>query len=153
MTSTAVTDPASRCPDPVARRLVTEAFTAIRRVYVPERHQIAAAVLADGQVYLGLHLDAMVGRAAMCAEPAAVAAARLVTNAPLTAIAAVRYPKPSESVGPRIVPPCGLCRELLIDHGGPSMTTVLDHGGTGVLVPLSDLLPHKYIGTKWAAAR
>jgi len=145
----AVADPSVRCADPVARRLVAAAFAQIERVYVPERHQIAAAVLdADGGVHLGLHLDAMVGRAAACAEPAAVSAARLATKAPLVAVAAVRYPKPSEDGGARIVPPCGLCRELLLDHGAPGFAAVID-AGVPALVPLADLLPHKYVGTKW----
>ncbi|MEY9958887.1 hypothetical protein [Streptacidiphilus sp. MAP5-52] len=145
-----VTDPSQGCPDPLASTLARAAFTLIARVYVPERHQIAAAVLdADGGVHLGLHLDAMVGRAAVCAEPAAVAAARIMTAAPLVAIAAVRFPKPSEDPVARLVPPCGLCRELLIDHGAPNVAAVVDVGGLGQLVPLDELLPHKYRGTKW----
>jgi cytidine deaminase len=147
----AVADPAALCPDPLAGALASSAFNAIQRVYVPERHQIAAAVAtADGRTFLGLHLDAMVGRAAVCAEAAAVAAARLETRSPLVAIATVRYPKPTEEPEARIVPPCGLCRELLIDHGAPEMTAAVVIGGTGVLVPLRDLLPHKYVGSKWS---
>jgi cytidine deaminase len=147
----AVASPAALCADPVAARLAQAAFTAIEGVYVPERHQIAAAVLdADGAVHLGLHLDAMVGRAAVCAEPAAVAAARLATRAPLVAVAAVRYPKPVEEPVARLVPPCGLCRELLLDHGAAGITAVLATGeGRGDLVPLEQLLPFKYVGTKW----
>ncbi|MFJ2397392.1 hypothetical protein ACIOTI_32165 [Streptomyces sp. NPDC087843] len=152
MTGRRVADPAADCPDPVARTLVAAAFAAIESRYVLDRHQIAAAVLdADGTVHLGLHLDAMVGRAAVCAEAGALSAARLVTGAELIAVAAVRYPKPTEEAVARVVPPCGLCRELLVDHA-PRLRGVV-HDGTGLtLTPLAGLLPHKYVGTKWAPA-
>ncbi|MGW1939225.1 hypothetical protein [Streptomyces goshikiensis] len=148
MSGRVVPDPAHTCADRVAKDLVTAAFRAIRGRYVQDRHQIAAAVLdADGRVHLGLHLDAMVGRAAVCAEAGAVSAARLVTDAELIAVAAVRYPKPTEAPLARVVPPCGLCRELLLDHA-PRLAVVLP-GATSGLTPLAGLLPHKYVGTKW----
>jgi cytidine deaminase len=147
----AVADPGASCPDPAIRALVSAAFMAIAARYVPERHQIAAALLdADGGVHLGLHLDAMVGRAAVCAEAGALSSARLTTGAPLIAVAAVRYPKPSETSGARVVPPCGLCRELLADHA-PGLSVVISDSGQIVPVPLATLFPHKYVGTKWAS--
>lgn len=139
--------------DPVgnADRLIASAYQAISARYAVERHQIAAALLdADGTVHLGLHLDAMVGRAAVCAEAGALSTARLSTSAPLIAIAAVRHPKPTETMPARIVPPCGLCRELLLDYA-PDIRVVLRESGLGEAVPLAELLPHKYVGTKWAA--
>ncbi|MFD9609197.1 hypothetical protein ACFWWS_07500 [Streptomyces sp. NPDC059083] len=145
-----VPDPSVLCGDPVARRLVAAAFSAIEEHYEEGRHQIAAAVLdADGQVHLGLHLEGMVGRASACAESGALSAARMVTRAPLTAAAAVRYPKPSEDPVARIVPPCGVCRELLADHltdGRAVIATARDAAG---FLPVDSLLPHKYVGTKW----
>lgn len=148
MSGRVVPDPAHTCADRTAKDLVTAAFLAIRGRYVQDRHQIAAAVLdADGRVHLGLHLDAMVGRAAVCAEAGAVSAARLVTHAELIAVAAVRYPKPTEPQLARIVPPCGLCRELLLDHA-PRLHVVAPDTPAR-LVALTDLLPHKYLGTKW----
>ncbi|MBH1933282.1 hypothetical protein I5Q34_03085 [Streptomyces sp. AV19] len=144
-------DLASLCTDPAARLLVSAAFTTIRERYIQARHQIAAAILdADQGIHLGLHVDAMVGRAAVCAEAGALSAARLATSAPLIAVAAVRYPKPTETCGARIVPPCGLCRELLLDHA-PDLRAVIADGPHAGLTPLAILLPHKYVGTKWPA--
>lgn len=149
MTGRRVEDPALSCPEPTARLLVSAAFSAISERYVLARHQIAAAILdADGGIHLGLHVDAMVGRAAVCAEAGALSAARLATGAQLTAVAAVRYPKPAEAPIARIVPPCGLCRELLLDHA-PGMRAVVADSGRSVLTPMTGLLPHKYVGTKW----
>jgi cytidine deaminase len=131
--------------------LVTAAYEVIAGRYVPERHQIGAALLdAGGGVHLGLHLDAMVGRAAVCAEAVALGAARLAAASGLVAIAAVRYPKPAEQGRARVVPPCGLCRELLLDYA-PGLSAVITTGNTTWQVPLASLLPHKYAGTKWPA--
>ncbi|MFF4409526.1 hypothetical protein [Streptomyces sp. NPDC001404] len=153
MSRPAVEDPAPQCTDPTARLLVAAAFAAIRSRYAEARHQIAAAIIdADQRIHLGLHVDAMVGRAAVCAEAGALSAARLATDAPLIAVAAVRYPKPTETCGARIVPPCGLCRELLLDHA-PGLRAVVDDDRQAVLVPLAGLLPHKYVGTKWPPTR
>ncbi|MEU2514501.1 hypothetical protein [Streptomyces syringium] len=151
MSGPAVEDPSAQCADATARLLIAAAFTAIRDRYVEARHQIAAAIIdADRRIHLGLHVDAMVGRAAVCAEAGALSAARLATSAPLIALAAVRYPKPTETCGARIVPPCGLCRELLLDHA-PELRAAIYDGARVGLTPLAGLLPHKYVGTKWPA--
>ncbi|MFI6324804.1 hypothetical protein ACIBG8_45275 [Nonomuraea sp. NPDC050556] len=132
-------------------RLMAAALDLITSRYRLARHQIGAALLdADGDIHVGLHLDAMVGRAAVCAEAVALGVARMATNAPIVLAAAVRHPKPDE-IGPaRLVPPCGLCRELLLDHAPGISVLVADAPGPRA-VPLADLLPHKYIGTKWSA--
>ncbi|MFF6829883.1 hypothetical protein [Streptomyces longwoodensis] len=151
MSGRVVPAPATGRGDPAVQRLVQAAFETIRSRYVLARHQIAAAILdADGTVHVGLHVDAMIGRAAVCAEACALSAARLSTDAALVAVAAVRYPKPTEPPEARLVPACGLCRELLLDHA-PDLTVAIN-GSKGIeLMPLKGLLPHKYVGTKWAA--
>nr|BEK65725.1 hypothetical protein KPHV_29520 [Kitasatospora purpeofusca] len=142
-------NPAGTCPDETAARLVATAYDAIRHRYVEGRRQIAAAVLAaDGRVFVGLHLEAMVGCYSLCAERAALAQAALYSDHPLVAMAAVRYPKPSEGGPARIVAPCGGCRELVLDHA-PGIQVVVPRDERGVLVPLAELLPDKYVGTKW----
>ncbi|WP_436758707.1 hypothetical protein [Streptosporangium sp. V21-05] len=150
MTAVERGDPSGACQDEVGRRLVAAAHELIAERYVLARHQIGAALLdTDGTVHLGLHLDAMVGRAAICAEAVALGVARMATRAPLVAVAAVRFPKPSEDGPARIVPPCGLCRELLLDHE-PGLSVVVSIKGVGTCAPLAELLPHKYVGTKWS---
>ncbi|MFB7618317.1 hypothetical protein [Kitasatospora sp. NPDC056181] len=142
-------NPAATCPDPQAARLVATAYDTIRRRYVEGRHQIGAAIIAaDGKVYVGIHLEAMVGRFSVCAEMAALAAARLYTDQPLLAVAAVRHPKPSEAADARIVSPCGGCREVLLDHA-PQIQAVVPQGEQGLFAALHTMLPIKYVGTKW----
>ncbi|MEV7282429.1 hypothetical protein [Streptomyces sp. NPDC093111] len=53
---------------------------------------------------------------------------------------------------PRIVPPCGVCRELLADHLTGGRAVIASAPDTALLVAVDELLPHKYIGTKWTTA-
>ncbi|MER5648694.1 cytidine deaminase [Streptosporangium sp. NPDC002524] len=143
-------DPSTDCTDPTSRRVVATAFALISSRYVLARHQIGAAILdREGGLHLGLHVDAMVGRAAVCAEAVALGVARMATSAPLVLVAAVRHPKPDERTPARLVPPCGLCRELLLDHA-PDLAAVIGGPLGPRTAALAELLPHKYVGTKWA---
>ncbi|MDH6132428.1 cytidine deaminase [Kitasatospora sp. MAA4] len=144
-------NPAHLCTEFEARRLVSVAFDLIRQRYVVERHQIASAILAaDGRIIVGLHSEAMVGRFSVCAETAALSSAILCGASPV-AIAAVRYPKPSEEGPARIVAPCGACRELLLDYA-PDIGVVIQRGDSAGLIPVSQEFPDKYRGTKWGVA-
>ncbi|MEV0754972.1 hypothetical protein [Streptosporangium sp. NPDC050280] len=152
MTPSPEKDPSAGCGDETNRRVVAAAYELISSRYVLARHQIGAAILdRNGGLHLGLHLDAMVGRAAVCAEAVALGVARMATTAPLIMVAAVRYPKPQEDEPARLVPPCGLCRELLLDHA-PALAVVVGTPLGPRTVPLAELLPHKYVGTKWATS-
>ncbi|MDT0381312.1 cytidine deaminase [Streptomyces sp. DSM 42041] len=127
----------------LAREVITER-------YAENRHQIGAVVVTgDGRVFTGIHLEAMVGRASVCAEAVALGQARAAGAGDLMLALAVRHPKPSEERRDiKLVPPCGLCRELLLDYG-PRVSTVVQDGDEMRVVPLASLLPHKYVGTKW----
>ncbi|MGQ0840311.1 cytidine deaminase [Actinokineospora sp.] len=133
--------------------LVEHARAAITPRYAENRHQIGAVILAgDGRIFTGIHLEAMVGRASICAEAVALGKACAAGATDLRVVAAVRHPKPSEAAREiKLVPPCGLCRELLLDYGRDLRVVVATDGELD-LVPLSGMLPHKYVGTKWPAA-
>lgn len=128
---------------------VEAASAAITRCYRLARHQIGSALVsASGSVYTGIHLEAMVGRASICAEAVALGNAILAQDQNLLVLASVRNPKPTETSEARLVPPCGLCRELLLDYF-PKLSVVLDVADRMELLPLEKFLPHKYRGTKW----
>lgn len=133
-----------------ARLLVRYASETITPRYAENRHQIGAAILTgDGRVFTGLHLEAMVGRASICAEAVALGAAKAAGSSDLRAVVAVRHPKPSETEREiEVVPPCGLCRELLLDYG-PQIQAVTPMADGLEFVSLAKMLPHKYVGTKW----
>ncbi|MEU6828765.1 hypothetical protein ABZ894_08950 [Nocardia beijingensis] len=134
----------------VARSMIARAGQLIRRHYLEEHHQIGAVVLdSNGHYHDGIHLEAMIGRASTCAEACALANGVMAGTHGLSMVVAVRHPKPSEPEQvPKIVPPCGLCRELLLDYA-PDILVVLPDAQAFQIVPLGEMLPHKYIGTKW----
>ena len=115
------------------------------RHYRPFWHTVAAAVRSsDGHIWTGVHLGATVGRLSICAEPIALGRAVLEGDGTAGTLVAVRHPKPEESVREiAIVPPCGACRDLLLDHAPEAMVIV-----PGLAGPekrrLRDLLPMPY---------
>ena len=80
----------------------------------------------------------MLGQAARCAEPSALSAA-LSAAEPARAVAFIG------AVNRRgeVIPPCGLCRELLLDFTPDAWIAVPDDGDFAV-ARLSDLIPVAY---------
>ncbi|MBF6228513.1 hypothetical protein IU470_25825 [Nocardia abscessus] len=134
----------------IASYMILRAKRLIENHYLEERHQIGAVVLdLNGSYHDGIHLEAMIGRASSCAEASALANAVMAGARGLSMAVAVRHPKPSEAGQiPKIVSPCGLCRELLLDYA-PDVLVVLQANEGFQIVRLADILPHKYVGTKW----
>lgn len=126
-------------------RLIEAAFATLRRHFHPERHRLAAAVRdKSGHIFTGLHLGATVGRLSICAEAVAVGRALIESDGEITAIVAVRQPKPEENAaGPAVVPPCGACREMLVDHA-PGAWVILPGPGGLIRLPATLLLPLPY---------
>jgi cytidine deaminase len=112
------------------RELVAAALALLRERAAAGRHEVAAALRTKaGAVHRGLHVESSIGRASICAEGAAIAAA----------------------AGWRVVTPCGLCRELISDYAPEA--TVIDYDAARpqpvAVVPVSELLPGKTT-RRWA---
>jgi cytidine deaminase len=104
---------------PEDRALIAAAQQAITARYRPDWHVVGAALRTRaGRVFTGVHLEANVGRIAVCAE--AVALGRAATEAGDTdvdTIVAVYHPAPGAADQMvRVVAPCGMCRELIADY-------------------------------------
>ena len=100
-------------------------------------HNIAAALrTTSGKVYSGVHLEAYVGRIAVCAEAIAIGAAATAGDTSIETIVAVN------ELG-EIVSPCGMCRELISDFS-PDAYVIILRSGQPVSVPVLELLPDKY---------
>ena len=126
--------------------LIEAARAAIRERYRDDWQEVGAALRTrDGQLYVGVNLDAYLGRMAVCAE--AVALGQVITHlgeAGIEVIVAVRHPKPGESDREiRVVSPCGACRELIWDYDRAARVIVPTPTGPAV-VAIGDLLPNKY---------
>jgi cytidine deaminase len=107
-------------------------------------HIVAASVRTmDGEVFDGVSLPASIGRASMCAEPVAIGSAIAdgYSHDDIEACVAVAYPMPEhDAEEPRVVPPCGVCREMLADYN-PEMRVIVPEDDENRTVRAGDLLP------------
>lgn len=117
--------------------LIQIARDLIERRFVDGRHHIAAALRTRcGAVFTGVHIEAYVGRIAVCGEAIAIGAAATAGDTDIETIVAVNQ------LGD-IVSPCGMCRELIGDYS-PKATVIILRDGRPVAVPVAELLPDKY---------
>jgi cytidine deaminase len=133
----------SLAPEDLA--LIDSARAAIAKLYKENRHHIGSALRTKaGRVYTAVHLDTYVGRASVCAEAVALGRALADGESEIEAIVSVRHPRPAESDRTiRIVSPCGICREMLVDFAQGSRVIVPSENGP-VAVDVGELLPRKY---------
>jgi cytidine deaminase len=128
------------------RALIAAASEAIVKRYRNDWQEVGAALLTrTGKLFVGVNLDAYLGRMAVCAE--AVALGQVITQlgeAGIASIVAVRHPKPHESDREvHVVSPCGACRELIFDYDPGARVLVPSPDGV-VAVGIAELLPNKY---------
>lgn len=125
--------------------LIAAARETLLRHYKPFWHTVSAALrLADGRIVTGVHLGATVGRLAVCAEAVALGRAVLEGGgAAVVRAVAMRHPKPGEAEPPRVVPPCGGCREMLTDHA-PGVEVIVPTAEGLRRWPVAALLPLPY---------
>ena len=101
------------------------------------RHHIAAAVrTATGRTFAAVHLEATVGRVAVCAEAVALGMAAAAGDTELLLVVAV------DRKG-EVVSPCGMCRELISDYA-PNARLVVPTSVGLMPVPVMHLLPNKH---------
>lgn len=119
----------------------TELYQAALEVLQPRRISpdveaggVAAALVTDqGNVYRGVCIDISCSMG-FCAEHAAIAAMLTAGENRVEKIVAVNWDK-------HILPPCGRCREFLLQLGNPE-TLVLVAENTAV--PVKNLLPYAW---------
>jgi len=117
---------------------ITEAARKLaEKRYVPGKHcMFSVLTTKSGQVFQGVHVEAGNGRISLCAEAVAIGAAATAGDTDIHEIVAV-----TESGD--VVPPCGMCRELISDYS-PDALVILEEKGSEIRVHISDLLPQKY---------
>ena len=117
--------------------LIETARELIAKRYRENYHHIAAALRTrSGRVFSGVHLEAYVGRIAVCGEAIAIGAAATGGDTDIDTIVAVN------ELG-TIVSPCGMCRELISDYSKDAKV-IIERDGEPVKVAVSELLPDKY---------
>jgi len=94
----------------------------------------AAGLAADGRVFVGANVENASYGLALCAECGVVSGLVVGGGGRLVALACV------DGTGAALVP-CGRCRQLLLEHGGPDCLVDTPRRGP---VPLRELLPEPF---------
>ncbi len=117
---------------------------AAERAYAPySRLRVGAAgQAADGRVITGCNVENASYGLTLCAECGLVSALHATGGGTLAAIAVV-----AGDGAPLL--PCGRCRQLLLEAGGPDLLVDTDQGPQ----PLAVLLPAAFSGTDLGARR
>jgi cytidine deaminase len=125
--------------------LIKAAEEIVLRRFVPRWNSVGAALRTrTGKVYTAVHLDAAVGRVAVCAEMIALGMAVAAGDSEVETIVAVTR---RDNDLWEILPPCGMCRELLSDYA-PHASAIVPVAGNPTLFAISDLLPIKREGAE-----
>ncbi len=116
------------------KELIENARSIITKRFKEDYHHVGAALRTkSGKIFSAVHLEAYVGRVAVCAEAIAIGMAATAGDTELETIVAV------DRKG-RVVPPCGMCRELISDYAPDCKVIVTE----AEIVTISELLPRKY---------
>lgn len=100
-------------------------------------HTVGCAVLCkNGNIYKGVNCDGIHGS---CAEYITIGAAISAGERDFDTIVAVHDKHPN-----RIIPPCGNCRQMLLEYCPDINVIVNDENGNMIKVKASDLLPFSW---------
>lgn len=128
-------------PDVDWAALRAEAVAAMKLAYAPySRFPVGAAGVTDtGALVTGCNVENASYGLGLCAECGLVSALHAGGGGRLIAVAVVdRDGEPC--------PPCGRCRQLLLEHGGPGC--LLDAGPGAPPITVADLLPGAFDGDR-----
>ena len=108
---------------------------AMRRAYAPySRFPVGAAALVDdGRVVVGCNVENASYGVGLCAECGLVSALHATGGGRLVAFTCV------DGAG-AVLMPCGRCRQLLYEHGGPDLLVET----TGGILPMTAVLPDAF---------
>ena len=122
------------------QQLLTEARRIIELRQRPDWHQVGCAMRTrSGRMFSAVHLEAYVGRIAVCTEAIAIGMGAAEGDTDIETIVAVNRRG-------EVVSPCGMCRELITDYSS-SAQVILSHPEGLRLVRIQELLPAKYART------
>jgi cytidine deaminase len=115
--------------------LKAQAVAAMRRAYAPYSHFPvgAAAVVDDGRVVTGCNVENAAYGVTLCAECGVVSQLHITGGGRLTHFVCV------DKAG-SVIMPCGRCRQLLWENGGPGLLVWTVSG----VKPMTEVLPDAF---------
>jgi cytidine deaminase len=121
--------------DDVWETLTAHAVDVMRHAYAPySRFPVGAAALVDdGRVVTGCNVENAAYGVTLCAECGLVSALHATGGGRLTHFVCV------DGSG-AVLMPCGRCRQLLVEHGGPDLQVMTGRG----VRPMSEVLPDAF---------
>ena len=126
--------------DAADRELIGFAGEALERLYVKDRHEVAAAVrTGSGEVFTGIHTEAGVGFADICGEVAAICHAVAHGRRDIETVVALTGQEAGEV---RLMAPCGRCREVISDFN-PQAWVIVGTMERPYKMRVAELLPLK----------
>jgi cytidine deaminase len=115
-------------------KLIAAARSIIAKRFKEDYHHVGAALRTkSGEIFAAVHLEAYVGRVAVCAEAIAIGMAAAAGDTEIETIVAVNRQG-------QLMSPCGMCRELISDYS-PGCKVIMTEQES---ILISELLPHKY---------
>jgi cytidine deaminase len=127
--------------EPSAEQLLELARRAATLAHAPySRFRVGAAVVAGGRVFTGCNVENASYGLCMCAERVAAFKAISEGEKQLESVA-VSCIDADTSLGPEGRMPCGACRQVLAELGGPDLPVHVDGAGS---FTLADLLPRAF---------
>lgn len=130
------------------KALVEAAFAMLPKAYAPYSHfHVGAALLTkDGEVFTGCNVENASYGAAICAERTAFVKAVSEGKREFQAIAVVGG---REGAVTDFTPPCGICRQVMAEFGGPDFQILLAKSPEEIrCLTLAELLPEAFGGAQ-----
>jgi cytidine deaminase len=117
------------------QKVIDAAIEVLRKNYHHKRHEVGAAVLCpSGKIYAGVNVKAC--GYSPCAEPIALGTA--ISNGEREFVTMVAVGKVDDQF--IALPPCGNCRQLLLDYSADAFVIFQDNGKI-VKAKVDELLP------------
>ncbi|SEA16891.1 cytidine deaminase [Bowdeniella nasicola] len=115
--------------------LRAQAIAAMRRAYAPYSNYPvgAAALVDDGRIVTGCNVENAAYGVTLCAECGLVSDLINTGGGRLVAFTCVNGNEET-------IVPCGRCRQLLFEHGGPDLLVKMPGG----VMPMSEVLPEAF---------
>lgn len=120
--------------------LMNEAIEATKKSHAPYSnfHVGAALLTEDGRIYQGANIETSSYSLTICAERTALFSAFIQGERKFKAIAIT-------SDKAAYCPPCGACRQVLLDLCGKDLDVILlDNDNSPKVYKISELIPHSF---------